>query len=516
MSTAMPAGSPLTADATTDVCVVGAGIAGMTTAYMLAREGRSVMVLDAGEIGGGETSRTTAHLTCAIDDRIHEIARMHGEGDARLHVESHLAAINRIEQIVLLERIACQFERLDGYLFVPPDGSIDVLEREFEAAHRAGLSDVAWETRAPVPGFDTGRCLRFPRQAMFHPLRYVKGLTRAFLRMGGTIHTHTFVEEDYEDGDPVRIHTSDGVTITANALVVATNSPAINFFEVITKQTAMRTYAIAARVPRNRIPRALLWDTPQPYHYVRVYTDAATGDEYLIVGGEDHKTGQADDAAERYMRLESWMRERYPQAAEIEWKWSGQVHEPVDGVAFIGSYDRRARNVYVASADSGQGMTHGTIAGMVLTDRIMGRENPWTSLYDPARKRYRAIPEFIAEQSNNAAQFSDWLTPGDISSVDEIAPGSGAVMRRGLRKVAVYRAPDGAVHEMSATCTHLGCVVDWNASEGTWDCPCHGSRFDPLGQVIHGPAAAPLRPEAKSPASRGGRTARRGYRARKS
>lgn len=486
-----PARSPLAENAHADVCIVGAGIAGMTTAYLLAREGRAVVVLDDGPIGGGMTGRTTAHLSNAIDDRYFKIERMHGEIGAQLAAQSHTAAIDRIGTIVREERIDCDYERLDGYLFLPPGESNDVLERELEAAHRAGLDDVAWASRAPMDSFATGPCLRFPRQGQFHPLKYLAGLVRATERKGGRIFTGTHAT-DIKGGDPARVETNHGYVVTADSVVIATNSPINDIVVIHTKQAPYATYVIGGRIPRGSVNRSLFWDTLDPYHYVRLQTvSSGSGSDYdvLIVGGEDHKTGQADDADERYMRLETWARERFPMIEEVAFRWSGQVMEPADGIAFIGRNPLGPHDVYIVTGDSGMGMTHGTIGGILITDLIVGRENPWATLYDPSRKTLSAAFEFAKENLNVAAQLAgDYLSGGDVGSVDDIAPGEGAVVRRGLKKIAVYRDEQGALHERSAACVHLGCIVSWNPSEKTWDCPCHGSRYDRYGRVVNGPA----------------------------
>jgi glycine/D-amino acid oxidase-like deaminating enzyme/nitrite reductase/ring-hydroxylating ferredoxin subunit len=496
MEAAVPSYPKLAEDISVDVCIVGAGIAGMTTAYLLVREGKSVGVLDDGAIGGGQTERTTAHLANAIDDQYCEIERLHGERGAQLAAESHTAAIDRIEKIITRENIDCDFERLDGYLFLPPDESIDLLDREMEAAHRAGLSNVERVDRAPLKDFDTGPCLRFPRQGQFHPLKYLAGLASAIVGYGGRIFTGTHAV-DIAGGSPGRVRTGNGFVITASAIVVATNTPINDRVAIHTKQAAYLTYVIGAPVPRGSITKALYWDTLDPYHYVRLQSaasasiDMAVGemaDDILIIGGEDHKTGQEDDATNRYTRLEAWGRERFPAMREVQFRWSGQVMEPIDGLAFIGHNPLDEDNVFIATGDSGMGMTHGTIAGILLTDLIIVRDNPWKTLYDPARKTLRAGMEFAKETSNMASQYTDWVTPGDVSSVDEIAIGSGALLRRGIKKVAVYRDEHGSLHEMSAVCTHLGCIVAWNSAEHTWDCPCHGSRFDKYGHVVNGPA----------------------------
>lgn len=489
--------NPLTEDAGTDVCIIGAGIAGMTTAYLLCREGKAVVVLDDGPVGGGQTERTTAHLSNAFDDRYHKMEQLHGqEGSSRI-AASHTAAIDRIEEIVREEKISCDFERLDGYLFAPPDER-QMLKDELAAAHRAGLVDVEMVERAPIEGFDTGACLRFPRQAQFHPMKYLEGLAGAIERLGGRIYTRTHASR-VEGGERPVVTTDTGHTVSSGACVVATNSPVTDIVSIHTKQAPYATYAIGLRVPRGAVTRALYWDTLDPYHYVRLQSLSPGGSDYevLIVGGEDHKTGQADDGAERFARLEQWARERWPSAGQVEFKWSGQVLEPVDGVAFIGRDAGGGQNIYIATGDSGQGMTHGTIAGILLTDLIVGRPCSWEKIYDPSRVTLslETAKEFAKENINVAGQYiKDYMSGGDIDEVAGIAPGEGAIIRRGLSKIAAYRNDDGTLIELSAVCTHLGCIVAWNSTEKTWDCPCHGSRFDRQGKVINGPANSGLDP----------------------
>jgi glycine/D-amino acid oxidase-like deaminating enzyme/nitrite reductase/ring-hydroxylating ferredoxin subunit len=500
MATAeVPAQPALGENTETDVCIVGAGIAGMTTAYLLAREGKRVVVLDDGPIAGGMTQRTTAHLVNALDDRYYELERLHGEKGARLAAESHSAAIDLIESIISEESIDCDFERLDGYLFAPPNESKQQLEDELKAAHRAGLVEIEMVERAPIKDFDTGTALRFPRQAQFHPLYYLSGLAKAIRRDGGRIFTGTHASK-IEGGERALVETSAGYTVTAGAVVVATNTPVNDRFVIHTKQAPYITYVIGARVPRGSVAKALFWDTPDPYHYVRLQSGpfeerdgegaaAEAGDyDILIVGGEDHKTGQKDDANKRYAWLERWTRTRFPMIESIDFRWSGQVMEPVDGLAFIGRNPLDEPNVFIATGDSGNGMTHGTIAGRLLTDLIVGRENEWATLYEPSRITLRAGVEFAKENLNVAAQYTDLVTPGDVDSTDQIKPNDGAIIRRGLSKVAAYRDEQGALHERSAVCVHLGCIVNWNSKEKTWDCPCHGSRYDATGKVIQGPA----------------------------
>ena len=490
---------PLAGDQQADVCIVGAGIAGLTTAYLLALDGRSVVVIDDGPIGGGETHHTTAHLVNALDDRYYHLEQLHGERGARLAAASHTAAIETIEEIVGRENIDCEFERLDGYLFVPPGESTDELSKELDAAQRAGVK-VEYVEHVPLDFYDFGPALRFPAQGQFHALKYLNGLTHAVKRVGGRIFGAAHAET-IEGGARPFVRTSSGYTISAGAIVVATNTPVNDRLTMHTKQAPYRTYVIAARVPAESIPHLLLWDTPDPYHYVRLQHGNGNGrrtHDYLIVGGEDHKTGQADDFDRRFAALESWTRARFPMIQDVPLRWSGQVMEPVDGLAFIGR-NPGEENVYIATGDSGNGMTHGTIAGLLVNDLIAGRENAWTTLYDPARKSLRALAEFARENANVAAQYADHARPGDVDAVEHIALGAGAVIRRGLKQLAVYRDEMGALYEHSAVCTHLACIVAWNGTEKTWDCPCHGSRFDKLdGHVLNGPAIKGLPPVKSS------------------
>lgn len=475
-----------------DVAVVGGGISGLTAAYLLSREGKSVAVLEDGDIGSGESGRTTAHISNALDDRYSYIAEILGPQKARLAAESHSEAIHRIEEIIKEEKIDCDFERLKGYLFLDPSDNKKTLDDELKATHEAGIRT---EMIQGVPGIplETGPCLMFPDQATFNPMKYYDGLSAAILRYGGKIFTHTHVSKVDDTG----VTSDKGFTVKADYIIVATNTPINDKFSIHTKQAPYRTYVIGGLVKKGTLPHALWWDTgdqnsiwpTDPYHYVRLqnYNDDY---ELLIAGGEDHKTGQLEEGLQeedKYNNLIKWTYERFP-VERIEFKWSGQVMEPVDAMAFIGKNPMDSDNVFIATGDSGNGMTHGTIAGILITDLIMGRENPWTDLYDPSRKTMKAAGDFIEENLNVAKQFKEYLTPGDIDSVKDLAPGEGAIIRSGLTKAAVYRDDEGKLYAYSAVCPHLKCIVEWNASEKTFDCPCHGSRFTCYGKVINGPA----------------------------
>jgi glycine/D-amino acid oxidase-like deaminating enzyme/nitrite reductase/ring-hydroxylating ferredoxin subunit len=476
------------------VCIVGAGIAGLSVGYSLAKAGRKVIVLDDGKIGGGQTEVTTAHLSNAIDRRYIDIEKIHGPDVARLVAESHTAAIDRIDAIIDQENIPCDFRRLGGYLFRPPDDSSEILDREYEAAVRTGALQVQRVDRAPIGQFDTGPCLCFQRQGQFHPLKYLAGLARGIQRAGSIVASSTHANQ-IEGGKPGRVE-FEGGTITADAIVVATNTPVNDMVTIHTKQTAYLTYVICARLARGSVAPLLLWDTADPYHYVRIHTlrEQRKAVDWLIVGGEDHRTGQENDGGDRFAHLENWMRERFPDVQEIEYRWSGQVMETIDGLAYIGRNPSDEENVYIVTGDCGQGMTHGTIAGMLISDLILGKQNPWTDVYNPSRFRSRSIGEFATEGANTAARYAAWVTPGEVSSAEEVKPGTGAIMRRGLKKIALYRNNDGQLTELSANCPHLGCIVSWNQAEQIWDCPCHGSRFSAEGKVLNGPANSGLAP----------------------
>ncbi len=295
-------------------------------------------------------------------------------------------------------------------------------------------------------------------------------------------------------GSRALVTTAAGPVVSAEAVVVATNTPINDMFAIHTKQAPYLTYAIGVHVPHGSITRALFWDTEENYHYVRLQPfDAQT--DILIVGGEDHKAGQATDQDERHARLEAWARERFDSLGDVEFKWSGMVMETVDGGAFIGRNPGDESNVYIATGDSGMGMTHGTIAGILLTDLIQGRDNPWTKFYDPSRKPIAGMAwrNFLAENANVGKEYvQDWLLGGDRPDVQHLDLDEGTVVRNGLTKEAVYRDQRGSLHRCSAVCPHLGCIVHWNNLEKVWDCPCHGSRFDAQGHVINGPAISDL------------------------
>jgi Rieske Fe-S protein len=328
-------------------------------------------------------------------------------------------------------------------------------------------------------------------------MKFLRGLAKAIERMGGRIYGESPVL-DFVGGSDAYVATRSEHRVRAGAIVVSTNTPVNDRVVIHTKQAAYQTYVVGLRVDAGDVVNALWWDTLDPYHYIRF---GRTADEdranILIVGGEDHKTGQDWHPEDRFGALEKWARERFPFAGDVAFHWSGQIMEPQDGLAFIGRNPMDHGNVYVVTGDSGNGMTHGAIAGMLITHLIMGRENPWATLYEPSRKSLRCAYTFLKENLNTAAQYADWVTPGEVAGAEDVANGNGAIMRQGLKKIALYRDDAGKLHQFSATCPHLKGVVAWNSAEQTWDCPCHGSRFSATtGDVLHGPALSGLAPVA--------------------
>lgn len=507
MATAtVPEFPPLAGDLKADVCVVGAGIAGLTTAYLLSREGRQVVLIDALGIGAGETGRTTAHFF-PPDEWYVDVESGFGTDQARLVADSFTKATDLVESIIQQEQIDCGFERLDGYLYALPENGFKELDKEVEAARRAGV-DVELLQQVPGLSFETGPCVRYKNQAQFHPLKYLSGLANAFVRNGGKIYCRTRALDVDGNKDMQTVRTSGG-KIEAKAVVIATNTPFNDRVVMHTKQAGYRTYVIGVRVPKGAVPRMLLWDTGDPYYYLRLQSaDIAADHDILIVGGADHKVGQDTHPEHRYDEIERWVRERFPMAQAVEYRWSGEVMEPSDGPAYLGHNPMDDRNVYIITGDSGNGMTHTTIGAMLVSDLIMGRANPWESFYAPSRKVKHGLSDFISEQANTLSRYGEWAKGGEVDSVNEIAAGDGAIVREGTRMLAVYRDEHGELHALSAKCTHLGCVVHWNSAEHSWDCPCHGSRFDTNGEVMHGPAVASLEatmltPEGTTPPASG-------------
>lgn len=489
----------LETDAITDVLIIGGGIAGLTTAYCLSKSGKKVILLEDGYLGSGETGRTTAQITYALDDRYYDLEKYFGEEKAKLAGQSHKQAIEWINSVVTLENIDCNFMRVNGYLFTDPSDKEENLDKEFEAIKRAELPAEMVAQISGMPQDKKLRAIEFPNQGQFHILKYLKALADAIISMGGEIYTNTHADSIDKTGA-----IANGYTVKANHIVVATNTPVNDILTMHTKQFAYRTYVIAARIPKGVWPYAMWWDTgnqnskwvAKPYHYVRLEPLDDSFD-LLISGGEDHKTGQADQEhiseEQRYENLTLWTKQNFPYFSDIEYKWPGQVMEPVDSLAFIGK-NPGDENIYIITGDSGNGMTHCTLGGLIINDIIIGNPNAYVHLYDPSRITLRTGIDFLKEVCNMAYTMAkDWVTADDIKDVSELELNKGAIISKGIDKIAVYKDADGMVHSCSGVCPHLGGVLQWNDDEKSFDCPLHGSRFTSYGTVINGPAITDLK-----------------------
>jgi glycine/D-amino acid oxidase-like deaminating enzyme/nitrite reductase/ring-hydroxylating ferredoxin subunit len=473
---------------TADVVVVGSGIAGMSVAFELASRGQDVVVLDRGPIGKGMTSRTTAHLTAQCDDGFHQLIGRRGEETAKLWYQSQAACIDRIEGIQNQLGLACDFRRLDGHLFHAEGTDPSIIDNEYEATKKVGMP-IRRETGVPFRGKESTAALRYPDQATFHPLKYLAGLAKAIGDAGGRFYADTTVTQVEEDENGVLVRAGSH-TVKARYAVVATNSPINDKYAIHTKQAPYRTYAMGFALPKGALPDGLYWDTLEAYHYVRL--QPGTGkDDTLIVGGADHKSGEADDADARFLALESWMRNLLPVLGKETHRWSGQIQDTIDYCGFIG-FNPGEKRTFISTGDSGQGITHGAVAGMLISDLILKGESVWREVYDPARKPIKSAGTFVSENLTAVKNFAEYVAPGELDSWEELKAGQGAIVRKGLHKVAAYRDDKGKLLLHSAACSHLGCHVHWNSFERCWDCPCHGSQFAPDGTALNGPAFAPL------------------------
>lgn len=485
-------------DLTTDILVIGGGISGLSVAYCLALEGREVVIIEDGFIGSGETGRTTAHLTCALDDRYFELENIFDKETAHLAADSHKAAIDWIENTIILNNIDCNFKRVDGYLFLDPDDTVETLNKEFDATQRAGIKTEIVNIPLSIKIEGNSTSLKFPQQGQFHILKYMKGLAEAFIKLGGKIYTETKAENINKEGA-----SANGFTIKANHIVVATNTPINDWVTMHTKQWPYRSYVIASKIPKGEISYALWWDTgkkkshliSEPYHYVRLESYDEQYD-VLIVGGEDHKTGQSEgnniQEEDHYKKLEIWAKKYFPSFRNIDFKWSGQVIEPIDSLAYIGK-NPGDENIYIITGDSGNGMTHGTLGGLLISDIITGKINPWIKIYDPSRITLKTSLNYLHEVGNMVKQYADWFTKNGLTEIEKLVPGQGGIFTSETKKYAVYKDEKCEIHVCSAVCPHLGAILQWNNDEKTFDCPMHGSRFTTDGVVINGPAVTDLK-----------------------
>lgn len=465
-----------------DVAIIGGGVTGLTAALLALDEGKSVAVLESRRVGGGETLRTTAHLTEVLDTRYYQFISKFGLAKTTLIARSQGLAIQKIETIVHSENIPCDFRRVPGFLFGETNVDRDELEREAGALEALGFSSNLIDS-APLP-FKSVRAIRIENQAEFHPGKYLNGLVRAIMQRGGHIFEGSTVISA-KDGAPCVLTLEGDRSVTSKFTFVAANVPVTNRVALHLKLAAYRTYAIAFKTAASFAP-GLYWDTENPYHYIRAYGGL------VIVGGEDHKTGAEVDTELRFAKLVAYARERFGEI-EIHHRWSGQVIETPDGLPYLGK-NVGSRNIYVATGFSGNGITYGTLGAMLFRDALIDRDSELCDLYAPTRAvPIFALSKFMAEVKDFPIHFAcERLVPCSHLSLEELKPGEAAIVVQDGKKVAAYRDSDGRVQSVSAICTHLGCVVHWNPAETTWDCPCHGSRFGIDGTVLNGPAVIGL------------------------
>ncbi len=470
-----------------DVVVVGAGITGLTTAWLLKQRGRSVAVLDAAEtLGGGETLRTSAHLTDVLDVRVADLQSQYGDEQTRLILHAQRWALRLIEGLIRDVQIECGFERVPGYLMAETDAQREILDKEENAYRKLDLAFTR-VAETPLP-FAVRGALRVEDQAQFHPGQYLGGLARAILGSGVALLLGHRVH-DVQEGEPCTV-VGDGFSIKGVHVVVASGVPINNRFAIHTKLLPRRSYVLAGAVG-SPLPGGLFWDLADPYHYLRTVNIA--GNQILIVGGEDHRVGEVSEAAARFRSLERYVRERFGTLKPTE-QWSGQIIETVDGLPYIGA-NVGASRVFVATGFSGNGLTQGTLAARLMLDAIEGQDTPMMQIFKATRlPPLSAAGKYLKGNLVTARHLvTDGVRTG-AGDLQHMGRGTGCVMRWGTERLAIFRDDYGAFHALSPVCPHLGCQVGWNDAERTWDCPCHGSRFDATGYVLNGPASSDLEP----------------------
>ncbi|KAL8787472.1 MAG: hypothetical protein Q9195_007764 [Heterodermia aff. obscurata] len=529
-----PQFSKLAQDAEADVCILGSGIAGISTAYELVSSGAKVIMLEAREILSGESGRTSGHLSSALDDGYIPISKKHGNDGAKLAAESHAWALRHVGEVARKLGIDCEYRTLPGYeISQYPKGDpkhdeeVSGMKEEAEKAKELGLPatykdgcaikgnellDARFLTLL-TPSLSTGWDGRIDQrdatvnteQATFHPTRYMVGVLKWLAEQPNfSCYTHTRALSVEEKGieilgigsKEVHVKTEGGFNITCNDALEATCVP-LQKLSVVAQMEFFRTYCIAIRIPKDYIEDCLIYDQADPYHYARL-TACDDQDEYLVVGGCDHKVGQEQENG-RYAELEQWVRDRFTKAGSVDYKWSGQIFEPVDYVAFIG-LNQGNKHIYIITGDSGNGLTHGVLGGKLIADQINGIDNPWAKLYSPKRLSsiVSSLPGMAAHDLQINAQYKRFLQ-SDIDDIEDLAKGSGGVLNpKTSTPIAVYKDDGGSVHQYSALCPHMKGVVCWNHSEKSWDCLVHGSRFSKDGVQVMGPAAGNLQPFDKS------------------
>lgn len=482
--TAYPA---LDRDVDVDVLVIGAGIVGVTTAYLLGREGAAVAMIDMDRVGRGVTGNTTAKVTSGHSLIYSELERLHGAQTAADYATANEAGLALLRKIVADEGIDCDLEDKTNYVYASSPDEASSIREEAAAARRAGLP-VTEESDLGLP-YDVNIAVALPTQAQFHPRKYVVELARRFESGGGSIYETTRAVSLKEDGTGV-VSTAEGHRVTARHVVVATNYPYVDRALLFARVHPKRSYAIAGPVDAAVLPEGMFISSDQPTRSLRTIPDGER--TLLLVGGQGHGVGQEPNTEAHYAELEEWAR-RYFGMDEILYRWSAQDGVAVDHIPYVGTYQGTER-VRVAAGFGKWGFTNGTIGAQVIADDILGRSNPHAPLFDPKRLTVRAsAPSFTRENGKVAWHFTgDRVVHPQRGSIDDLGPGEAAVEGLPLRPVAGYRDEHGELHKVSAVCTHLKCIVTWNGAERSWDCPCHGSRFDVDGKVLQGPAVKDL------------------------
>lgn len=477
----------LSGDLDVDVAVIGGGITGLSTAYLLAREGRNVAVLEARRIGEGTTGHSTGNLYTLVDERLYEVRSKFDTETMKLVAESRARALEFVEQRILEYRIDCAFRHCPWVLYAESDETAGIVAREADAAEKAGLP-VTRRSSIELP-FGIRSAIQVDGQAQFNPLAFAKGLACGIESDCCRIFENTVVT-DIEEGEPCVVQTAQG-TVRAKEVVMATHTPkGISFLQTLLGP--YREYGIAVRLKDGAYPPGgIYWSTEQPHHHsIRSYT--AGGETYLLVIGEPHKVGQEEDNVQRIQKLEEFARSRFD-VSTVEYRWGGQNYRPADGLPYIGR-SAGSDHLYLATGFATDGLLYGVVGAKLMTDLIAGQRNPWSDAYD--RGRFTPVASagrFLKENINEAGQYLKNL-PGvaDEERLTDIPRGEGRTVELDGHKCAVYRSGDDTYHVVSAVCTHLKCIVSWNRAERSWDCPCHGSRFDIDGSVIEGPAYQPL------------------------